>query len=307
MSATYQSTREGAHEATWGFMREEAAYIAVYSANIGGIGTGERYLEQFDHFSTCVPSLIGFQELTERALEVAFSQHHLEFKMGETIGDYGFHNAWGYDTRQLKLLASKSVRLAGNIRRGVTWGTKTERTVHLGLFRHQRTRVPVLGYNTQFDNVDDEARLESARLIIEIDRLCDKCLPRVLLGDLNMTIGHRHRKWPRRRKAPYRVLQKAGFKDAIMAAREPKAISRPRLFSGFRPGINQVDPYGLIDPDVILVQHFEVLNCIPLHPSMNRIPMSDHSYLMADLKFIDIDFWKEKSDEQVLGMVHWAQ
>jgi hypothetical protein len=35
--------------------------------------------------------------------------------------------------------------------------------------------------------------------------------------------------------------------------------------------------------------------------------MSDHSYLMADLEFIDLDFWKEKSDEQVLGMVHWAQ
>jgi len=70
----------------------------------------------------------------------------------------------------------------------VGWDASMERICTYGYFEHQRTKKRIWVFNTHFDHIGENARKQSAGLILsEMDRLNTKKEAVLLMGDLNMT------------------------------------------------------------------------------------------------------------------------
>lgn len=95
-----------------------------------------------------------------------------------------------------------------------SWDTAISRTVTWGEFFHRPTGEHLFIFNTHFDHAGSQARLNSAKLMVEkIDEIAGKKAPVVVLGDFNAVAE---------KSEPWRVFAEADFKDAWVESPEKK-------------------------------------------------------------------------------------
>lgn len=148
-----------------------------------------------------------------------------------------------------------------------SWDAAIERIATWGIFRDRATGEEVFVLNTHFDHVGEEARLESARLIV--DRLAALAgdRPVVVMGDFNATPG----------SAPYEAMTAGMLRDAMHASEHPHH-GPTSTWTGFREIVpdRRID-YVFVNDGFRVVQH-----AILSDQWDGRFP-SDHLPVLAEL------------------------
>ena len=137
------------------------------------------------------PDILGTQEVLDNQLR--YLNRALEdydyVGIGREGGDQGEFSALFYNDRKLRVEDSGTFWLSptpGEVSTG--WDAALPRIVSWARFRRLETRESFMAFNTHFDHVGEQARLESARLLVSsISRLNRDNLPVVVTGDLNLT------------------------------------------------------------------------------------------------------------------------
>ena len=137
------------------------------------------------------PDIMGTQEVLEnqlRYLDRALEDYDY-VGIGREGGDNGEFSALFYNDRKLRVEDSGTFWLSptpGEVSTG--WDAALPRIVTWARFRRLDTRASFMAFNTHFDHVGEQARLESARLIVSsISRMNRDNLPVIVTGDLNLT------------------------------------------------------------------------------------------------------------------------
>ena len=92
-----------------------------------------------------------------------------------------------------------------------SWDAAIERIATWGIFRDRASGEEIFVLNTHFDHIGEQARLESARLIVErLDELAGG-RPVVVMGDFNATDD----------SPPYDALTSGTLKDAMHVSEHP--------------------------------------------------------------------------------------
>ncbi len=95
-----------------------------------------------------------------------------------------------------------------------SWDAAISRTVTWGKFFHRPSGEHLFVFNTHFDHAGAESRLKSAMLLVErIDETAGEESPVIVLGDFNAVGG---------KSDPWRVFDKAGFRDSWVESPEKK-------------------------------------------------------------------------------------
>ncbi|SDS66461.1 endonuclease/exonuclease/phosphatase family protein [Gramella sp. MAR_2010_147] len=136
------------------------------------------------------PDILGVQEAVISQLD------YLTEKIGayQFIGvgregeDAGEFSAILYKKKKFKVLKMNTLWLSetpDKISKG--WDADYNRVYTYGLFQNKKTAEKFWVFNTHFDHVGDQARLESSKLIIKkIKELNTENLPVLLMGDFNL-------------------------------------------------------------------------------------------------------------------------
>lgn len=111
------------------------------------------------------------------------------FGVGRDFGDKkGEHTALFYNSKTVKLLDESTFWLSETPdvpSKG--WDAALNRICTYGLFQIQKTGTQFLVFNTHFDHIGEEARKESALLILnKIKKVNTNNLPVILMGDFNL-------------------------------------------------------------------------------------------------------------------------
>ncbi len=137
------------------------------------------------------PDIFGVQEAVLKQLE--HFQQNLEgydyVGVGRDDGKKkGEFSAVFYKKDQFELLEEDTFWLSETPRKpSKGWDAAYPRVCTLALFEKKDSGEKFYVFNTHFDHVGEEAREQSAQLIIkEIERINDEDLPVVLMGDLNL-------------------------------------------------------------------------------------------------------------------------
>ena len=150
-----------------------------------------------------------------------------------------------------------------------SWDAAMPRVCNWAVFADKsRDRARFAVYNTHFDHVGAEARLESARLMVS--RIADHGhMPRLVVGDLNVS----------ERRDPLRVFIDAGFRDSFRILHpNEEALT----FHGFRgKGVKRL---GKIDY-ILCDERWKVITAAVIRDGeQGRFP-SDHFPVTAELAF----------------------
>ena len=137
------------------------------------------------------PDVLGTQEVLSNQLR--YLDRELDdydyVGIGREGGDDGEYSALFYNDRKLRVEDSGTFWLSptpGEVSTG--WDAALPRIVTWARFRRLDTRESFLAFNTHFDHRGEQARLESARLLVSsISRMNTENLPVVVTGDLNLT------------------------------------------------------------------------------------------------------------------------
>lgn len=107
---------------------------------------------------------------------------------GKTGGEY---SAIFYDNRRFSLLRSNTFWLSDTPEEpSVGWDAAMERICTYVLLEDREHQQPLWVFNTHFDHVGEQARYQSAQLILKkIDQVDKNGYPVVLMGDLNAEPG----------------------------------------------------------------------------------------------------------------------
>lgn len=105
----------------------------------------------------------------------------------------GEYSAIFYDTRTLLVLRHGTFWLSENpdIAGSRGWDAACNRVVTWGEFKIKKSGQHFLVFNTHFDHVGEQARVESAKLIIRKIHELGNGLPTILTGDFNVSSKHR--------------------------------------------------------------------------------------------------------------------
>ena len=129
----------------------------------------------------------------------------------------------------------------------VGWDAALERIVTWARFRDRRTGEVFFHFNTHFDHRGEEARRESAALILEqIDEIAGSDVPVVLTGDFNALED----------SAPYRILTGSdGLRDAYYASKRDH-YGPSSTWTGFEEIAEgrRID-YVFVNDEVEVLQH----------------------------------------------------
>ena len=137
------------------------------------------------------PDVLGTQEVLSNQLR--YLRRNLEgydyVGIGREGGDDGEYSALFYDENKLRLEDSGTFWLSPTSGRVSTgWDAALPRIVTWARFRRRDTRESFMAFNTHFDHRGDQARIESAKLLVNmISQLNRDRLPVVVTGDLNLT------------------------------------------------------------------------------------------------------------------------
>ncbi len=216
------------------------------------------------------PDILGTQEVLSNQLR--YLRRNLDgydyVGEGREGGDGGEYSALFYNEDKLKVEDSGTFWLSPTSGRVSTgWDAALPRIVTWARFQRRDTRESFMAFNTHFDHVGQQARIESARLIVNmISQLNRDRLPVVLTGDLNLTpdteaIG---------------VL--TGYlKDAY--AQAPVRLGPEGTYTGFdydAPAERRID-YIMTSPGVRVLRYATLTDAVD-----NRFP-SDHFPVIAEV------------------------
>jgi len=104
-----------------------------------------------------------------------------------------------------------------------SWNTSCTRMVTWARFRHAGTGAAFHVLNTHFDHRSEEARVQSARLIVQRLLSLPREMPVILTGDFNANAET---------SAAWKILVQGGFKDACLLAGE--RLGPDVTFGGFK-------------------------------------------------------------------------
>ena len=136
------------------------------------------------------PDIFGVQEALLEQLQFLKSElkGYEYLGLSREGGETGEYSALFYDTDQFEVLKQDTFWLSetpDTVSQG--WDAAYKRICTYALFREKESGQEFWVFNTHFDHMGDQARSESAKLIIDkIEELNEKGLPLVLMGDLNL-------------------------------------------------------------------------------------------------------------------------
>lgn len=230
-------------------------------------------IAQVAHYA---PDVLGTQEGLIHQLEAmeAGLEGYRFFGVGRDRGDRaGEHTGVFYRDDRLELLREETFWLSETPDRpSKGWDAALNRICTYGLFRHRESGRMFYVFNTHFDHIGEQARLESVKLILrKIREFNREGYPAILTGDLNLEPD----------SAPIRELA-AALEDAYTRAGDA-AYGPPGTFNGFdctQPVSRRID-YIFMSPG-----DFEVRGHVIAGETTGRGFPSDHFPVMADLSFV---------------------
>ena len=176
-----------------------------------------------------------------------------------------------YSPEKLELLDSGTFWLSETPDRpSVGWDASLERIATWGQFRYRASGDTLFFYTTHFDHRGEQARQESARLLLQKTNEQAEGHPVIVTGDFNSNP----------RSVPYQLLtQGEGLRDALEISELP-SVGPHRSFSGFAvtdslPG-DRID-YIFVSPTWTVRRHAIIASF-----SEGRFP-SDHLPVVADV------------------------
>lgn len=232
----------------------------------------EYLIAQVAHYA---PEVLGTQEGLIHQLEAmeAGLEGYRFFGVGRDRGDRaGEHTGVFYREDRLELMRQETFWLSETPDRpSKGWDAALNRICTYGLFRHRESGRMFYVFNTHFDHIGEQARLQSVKLILsKIREFNREGYPAILTGDLNLEPE----------SAPIRDLA-ATLEDAYTQA-GAAAYGPPGTFNGFdctRPVTRRID-YIFLSPG-----DFEVTGHFILGETTGRGFPSDHFPVMAELRF----------------------
>ncbi len=163
------------------------------------------------------------------------------------------------------------------------WDAALNRVVTMGVFSHRRTRVRVMVMSTHFDHLGQQARENSAKLILALaqsarEKLGDDDIPLFLGGDLNSTPD----------SAAYKAItdpDHGGMTDISKLVRRDRHYGNPAItYTSF--GQPDAGPPARID--FLFTQHLDRLAFLHYGVLPNRfddgVYLSDHRAVVADVE-----------------------
>lgn len=222
------------------------------------------------------PDVLGTQEGLIHQLEAmeAGLAGYRFFGVGRDAGDReGEHTAIFYREDRLELVRSETFWLSETPDRpSKGWDAALNRICTYGQFRERESGRSFYVFNTHFDHIGEQARLESAKLIAQkMAELNREGFPAVLLGDLNLEPD----------TGPIRELA-TRLEDAYTHSGEA-AYGPPGTFNGFdctQPVTRRID-YVFLSPG-----NFEVRGHTIVGETNGYGYPSDHFPVLADLSFV---------------------
>lgn len=220
------------------------------------------------------PDLLGVQEALHHQLKDIEQATGMRFTGvarddGRQKGEY---SGIFYQSARFELLTSGTFWLSPAPEKPSTgWDAALPRTCTWGKFRRKASGQQFYYFNTHFDHVGEQARLESMRLIVR--QIADKNtegLPVVLSGDFNFTPD----------TAPYPVAT-AALQDALLIS-QTGHYGPPATFNGF---VFLQMPKNRIDYIFVKGEGLEVLRHATLTNSKHMRYPSDHFPVLADVAF----------------------
>ncbi|MCM5530108.1 endonuclease/exonuclease/phosphatase family protein [Parasegetibacter sp. NRK P23] len=168
---------------------------------------------------------------------------------GKTKGEY---SAIFYDTTRLQMLATETFWLSQTptVPGSKGWDAAITRIVTWARFRDKKTNKVFYHFNTHFDHKGQEARKESAKLLLRKVKELAGNYPTIITGDFNATPSDE----------PIRVLLEAEpdlrFTDAKSISATPH-YGPTGTFTGFGPKETSNDPidYIFIRNNLKVLQH----------------------------------------------------
>lgn len=217
------------------------------------------------------PDILGTQETLEFQVEY-MAENLSEYRwigVGRDANGGGEHTAILYKHKVLLPIVSGNYWLSEDPEApgSVSWDSSLTRMVTWIKFRHRETGTFFYYANTHFDHRGEEARQQSARLMLERIALLPPELPVIVTGDFNATAE---------RSEPYRIFIDGGMKDAWTGADRQEGPAT--TWSGFKAP----DPNSKQRIDWILYRGpFSVEHCETVtHNEDGRYP-SDHYPVFA--------------------------
>jgi endonuclease/exonuclease/phosphatase family metal-dependent hydrolase len=145
-------------------------------------------IRQVAHYA---PDVVGTQEGLIHQLEEMDQglEKYTFFGVGrDNGGKEGEYSAVFYREDRLELVRQETFWLSETPEKpSKGWDAALNRVCTYGLFRHRQTGQSFYVFNTHFDHIGEQARLESVNLIIEkIKEFNREGVPSILTGDLNL-------------------------------------------------------------------------------------------------------------------------
>ena len=145
-----------------------------------------------NYIKTNAPEIIGMQEVLNNQL-IDLQSSLNEYKTvgvgredGKTKGEY---SPILFKTSKLKLIKFDTFWLSETPDKvSIGWDAALERICTYALFEQINTKKQFLIFNTHFDHIGINARIESVKLILKmIKKINKKNIPVLLMGDFNLT------------------------------------------------------------------------------------------------------------------------
>lgn len=191
---------------------------------------------------------------------------------GKQKGEY---SAIFYDTTRLQLMKTETFWLSEQptVPGSKSWDAAITRIVTWAQFRDRKTRKPFYVFNTHFDHIGQEARRQSARLILQKIKDVTGNSPVILTGDFNS----------KPKADPIRILTDTTASFYMTDARKVSALPHygpTGTFNAFGPMEIDDDPI-----DYIFIRNgIKVLQHATLSQTWRGRFSSDHFPVFAILK-----------------------
>lgn len=221
------------------------------------------------------PAIIGLQEAKPAQLSYLVEQL-ADFKKiggGSRPGEY---TVFLYNTEKVEYMSGTGdfIWLSETPNeQSVGWDAKYVRILIYANFKNIETGDNLLILNTHFDHVGEQARRESAKLVVSKIQELANDEPVVLMGDFNATEDSK----------PYDIITGSGLRNAFYVSKTPHQGPTTRS-SGF-----SVENHSNKKPiDFVFVDNrVKVLNHAFLTESTNGYYPSDHLPVLAEIEVKD--------------------
>lgn len=225
------------------------------------------------------PDVLGVQEAKYNQMKdmLRLLKGYKSIGVGRDDGKKsGEFSAIFFQKKRLKIMRSGTFWLSEtpDIAGSRGWDAACNRVVTWAEFKHKKSGNHFIMLNTHFDHIGEEARVQSALLIIKkLGELAGK-LPIILTGDFNVTDKHK----------AYRILTFSENEYTLSDSRKraDAKVSGPDFsFVGFDPAY---EPKELIDY-IMVTWDFKVLSSDIYDFRITGKYLSDHLPVMAEIKF----------------------